>query len=220
MASRSIVHIIVRLSCFPWKDIECVPLFTMYMLLGVSVSVYPLSTNCAINRSALTPMSRNDWHYLALRGMLGVSRRVVYVTSIAMLLGRRTMTPGLYLVMLVPWALLPRKWLVYPDLEMYFWLVGVGAYCMYIYLCSAIVLFANICLIFELILLLCLQLAATCVKRLNYFGDSISWSNTAHRSGSSGHRTTSSSASQSAPNSRLYESSSSASSSLWAVTGG
>ena len=82
----------------------------------VSIALYSLFTNCAMDSKALLPISGKRWHFLAFVGMSGISRSAVScVASMDMLLSNLTITPGAHCCMFAQCALMPMKWLVYPE---------------------------------------------------------------------------------------------------------
>ena len=115
MLDKLIVHILMTLSLVPSNDIEGFLSCTMCSASAVSIALYPLSTNCAMDSKDLLPISGKRWHFLALVGMRGMSRRAVCDASMDILLGNLTITPGTHCCMFVQCALMPMKWLVYPE---------------------------------------------------------------------------------------------------------
>ena len=115
MLFRVIVHILVMLSLVPSNDIEGFVSCTMCSACVVSIVLYSLSTNCAMDSNTLLPMSGKRWHCLSFVGMCGMSRSAVCDASMDMLLGNLTITPGAHYFVLVQCASMPMKWLVYPE---------------------------------------------------------------------------------------------------------
>ena len=116
MFLRLIVHILVTLSLVPSNDIEGFVSCTMYSACVVSMTLYPLSTNCAMDSNALLPMSGNRWHCLAFIGMCGMSSSAVCVAFMDMLLDNLTIMPGAHCCMFAQCAFMPMKWLSHPEL--------------------------------------------------------------------------------------------------------
>ena len=92
--ARSINHMPVSQSLFPWKDLVGSNRCSKISVFEVNVAWYSLSKFFAIDNNAFFYISGNTWHCRAAMDMFVISGSVVCVASIVMLLGNSTLTPA------------------------------------------------------------------------------------------------------------------------------